>query len=342
MAREEIDPDGTKNVIKYLGAIFCLIFVILFLFTWSASQAMKYDVFQPGLTEVAKEKFEAAVTSAERPALHHSLEMDCQRTGKETIALPNNTGIDVNIKCSEIIGSQASQLSSIVGKAMFDQVYYKTFDCGHFLRCLIFLPNTSKLAILITETAYNFYTQAWLYFLIAALIFSFIMLSGCNYWHERFRILGIIFLIGGLPYFVLQLLGIFYPNGFMTELGSIAEELVGIISSRFLMIAVLGLVFLAISYVFAHLLKEKRHTLPRPVPRRPLRPPVRTMRRPVRRIPGPVGTIGQGLQKERKLISKGIQKEGRAISKGLQKEKKIISKELKKAKMRVREWVINE
>ena len=335
MVYEEYSHEGTKKLLRDAGIIICLLSVIMFLFTWSLAKFTEYDNLQSSLSPLAKEKFNQEVPDTQISTIHNSLVNECYLTGRDTVNMPSSLiGFEVPVSCSELKSAKATQLPDVAAKAMVDRLYYKTYDCKNFPDCMNTLSGNEKYNLLFTKTAHDFYNLFWLYAVIFIIISIFMIVAGYEYWHERFRILGIIFLIAGSPYFILQIIKLAFPSGIMTSIGAVTAPMMEAISFKFLISIVIALVFLLSSYIGVHVL-EKSYKKPKKLSLREKFKAREISEEEARELEQVRQITKRKLKPVKETIPKKPVPEGR-LSKKQQMAKK------KKVKMRVREWVIQK
>lgn len=236
-----------RAAVKFiLGALFCTI-LSLTLLLFPLSKITSYDYLKPKLTHVLVEQYKANLTEEQLSFALLALKNMCL---KESSVIVPVGEFNATISCEKIKNASPGNLPNLVIGNIFNQIYYKTYDCQIF-ECL-------KIPSFVVSKSFNEFLRSILLYTTLATALSGIaytlLLEGMT---EKLKGIGFSLFFVGLPYFflvpilnfTLKKLQLGGYSSFVTEL---SKELI----SYFLYPLVVGVVLLATGFALDFYLRK--------------------------------------------------------------------------------------
>jgi hypothetical protein len=229
--------------IYILHSACCLIdFAHLFIF----SIRHNHDKLKPVFIDVIKQSMPQANETG-LALMRQELLKNCTGESIEVALGEAGAGIEtVILKCSDIRASEPGGLPDIFASAMFDQIYYRQYNCP-LIDCLRTLPQDQKFIMLISDFASKTLKTNTTYLLIISLILILfiILLSVPKY--TLFAALGVDFIIAGLPYFAVKFAAPAFLPGLseqQTAIAPLIRQFFNFISTYFMIALIAGILLL--------------------------------------------------------------------------------------------------
>ena len=236
-----------RGVGKYLGCIFFCIFLALAVIPYGLYKFTDYDHLAPFFADVVKEQMGDKVSADQLALIRSALLISCKLVNRVEFPLENQ---EIVIDCAKVKETNASELPSLVGVAMFENIYYKVYNCN-FMNCLNKAEGQEKFFLLISKKAHDFYFRLACYLLAGIVMSLAILVISSRRWSKLINP-GICMVIVGLNYFFL--------NYFKTQMGDVPEQVSEIIfssfTSIFLKLLISGSVLAAVGIIL-HLISKK-------------------------------------------------------------------------------------
>lgn len=197
--------------------------------------------------------------------LYQTILQMCENKDKVEISI-TESGQPVAIDCEEIRtaaqsegGDIGSIIADVASRAIFDDVYYKKYDC-EFIECV----QTGQLGIVVSAQGHEFFKQIRMYAIAGAAVGAVLIFVSAESWYDRMRGFGLPLVFIGLSYVVLSLAKSILISQFPAveqaeqagiSLMPIVDKILAPMMNSFLIALILGAALTVGGYVFAH---EKR------------------------------------------------------------------------------------
>jgi hypothetical protein len=220
---------------------------------------------QVGLDEEITE----GVTEEQLEELYQTVLEMCE--GEQSIQVSvTETGAPITLDCEEVRtleeSVEAGGLAEIIGDAaaasLFDNIYYKEFDCG-FVQCL----QAGKFDIMLSAQGHEFLDGIKMYLVAAVTVSAVMIFVSAKTWPARMKGFGVPLLFIGLSYVMINLVksNIISKFPFAQEaehigisVAPIVDKIVAPMLNSFLIALILGIALTAGAYALEY--KEKRRT----------------------------------------------------------------------------------
>jgi hypothetical protein len=192
------------TVLRALGKGFGSFIVVLALASALAAMALAqltdYGALKPAITEALA--LQMPVNETELTAMLVYLRGVCAETRNESIFAPF-FGQNVTLRCAELAEIGPAELPGLIVEKVFDQLYYKSYDCA-FIDCLrAFEEPEERAAVLLSAHANSFFNSIAIYLLIATVLGAMIVAVAAGNIPGALKALGICLIIVGVGYFAL-------------------------------------------------------------------------------------------------------------------------------------------
>jgi uncharacterized membrane protein HdeD (DUF308 family) len=242
------------------GLIFSLAFGFLIVFI-ALANFTQYTTLQPMITNMIETQLTKDVTQNQLDMLYLNLTEQCKTSSTAIVPMGNNTQVD--LKCDDIKSSAATDIPHVIAQNLFNQTYYKKYDCS-FIDCIrgislnkeAIVENQNSQVIL-SAKANEFFTKNQIFLIGAIAIGIVLIIASVRVWYNILKIIGITLLLVGITY-------LFIPT-IKTQISKMAEgqNISPIVDSLFAPIMqllqislVLGIVFTITGYVTSYLMKN--------------------------------------------------------------------------------------
>ncbi|TAL47018.1 hypothetical protein EPN87_03855 [archaeon] len=239
------------------GALFA-IFLGLALTTMGMINLTSHDTIKPLASGLVSNQLESAATSQQLSQVLDDAKQQCQ--GRNTISAPVQ-GINLTVKCSDIISATPQDVPNIVADSIVEQTINKTYSCEP-VSCLMTLQGSDR-AFYIFSSAFNDFLK-----MIVNVLWVATALSGAGYWFamqglpSRLKGFGITLIVVGIPYFITNfLLASMIPLMLPPQLSSIQpiiSQMIGQMSNNFLYALIAGVALLVGGITLGLLTKRKK------------------------------------------------------------------------------------
>jgi hypothetical protein len=235
------------------GLIFSLSFGFLIVFIALASFT-QYTTLEPLVTAIIENGL-----SNQTQQIYSNLLQECNASSNAIIQLSNDT--QLNLTCDYVKSSTASDISHLIAENLFNQTYYKKYDCS-FIDCIRgidfqqeAMAENQNSKVILSAKANEFFTKNQI-FLIAGVILGIILIVlSVRVWYNILKIIGITLLLVGITYLFIPMIKTQISK--MTEgqnASPIIDSLLAPMIPLLQISLVLGIVFTTIGYVTAYLM----------------------------------------------------------------------------------------
>jgi hypothetical protein len=248
-----------RSIGKGVGGFFFTTFLTFLILIFSVIELTEYDSLKSIAADLISEatKTQLNVTESELVQLHSQLIKYCE-IEKEEIQFPLGNE-NITLKCSEVNATKPKDLFKLMSSAIFDKIYYKKYDC-EFIQCLKEVKNKKEnLAVLLSAKAHNFFKNTLNYLYVGTAISGVILAVSSMGLTGMLKSFGFSFLTVGIPFFLLPIIQKVLP----ISVGAFAitpaiDQIFGNISTKFLVIFILGLVLAIVGYGIEYLKRKKK------------------------------------------------------------------------------------
>jgi hypothetical protein len=251
-----------RSFFKIIISFLLVITLILFILDLGLFQLTSYSTLKNQITPIIEQQFSSAfsnITEQDWIDSRASLLENC--SGKQEITLPlGETDASLNVppeiilKCSDIDENSSLQdLVRLASISMFNSIYYKEYDC-QFADCLV-TGNEQDILVFASKKANDFFSNTLFILLGLCLVFIILMILLSKPKYTIFYNLAPVFLISGLLFITKFFLG---NLGMPDIFGSIVNFFVNSLFINFLIVFILGIVFLVLAIIFKVTHKKKK------------------------------------------------------------------------------------
>jgi hypothetical protein len=247
------------GILKKIGvSVGCLLFttfITLSIVSIAVVDITSYDSLQPLFSDIIKSTI-GDVDPATMDVMLDALRQQCQ--GKDTIEFSQGD-TTVMIDCSDIM-EEGADVRDIIATSMFDELYYKQYDCD-FIECMV----SGEFTVIASAQGNSFFQNAQIVFIAVSALGAAIIIALTETWPGRLKTLGIQMIFIGIAYFIMDIvIPMVLPNFVpTTEAGAVAQamSLVDSITQSmkmyFLCFFVAGAVLTAAGYAWGYMDKRK-------------------------------------------------------------------------------------
>ncbi len=218
---------------------------------------------QVGLDEETTE----GVTEEQLEELYQTVLQMCE--GEQNIQVSiTETGTPITLDCDEVRALEesveAGGIVDIIGDAaaaaLFDNIYYKEFDCG-FVECV----QTGQFDIMLSAQGHEFFNGIKMYLIAAVVVSAVIIFVSAETWPDRMKGFGTPLIFIGFSYVMLKLIKSKIISQFPLaqeaeqigiSVAPIVDKIIAPMSNTFLIALVVGVVLTLGAYALEY--KEKR------------------------------------------------------------------------------------
>jgi len=232
------------------GILIVILSVILFFAFFAGnllltlSLSLEEEVLKPEVKNISGELIEEYGVLEIVEENHGTLSLYCENSDSLYI---NEQGLELNIPC-EILLSSTSEIINYSMEQIFDQIYYKNYDCT-FWNCV----SQEKIPlILISEKAKNYWKSKYFLILFVIILCFVLMFLISKNKSTPFIISGILLIISTLPFKKLDYLINLIPEKTIVQIVSIFITKASTIFWIFLSLGI-GLILIGIAIKFLKL-----------------------------------------------------------------------------------------
>jgi len=262
------------SIARKLGEVFGeLIFSIslgFFIIFIALANFTQYTTLQPVITNIIENQFQN-ITQEQIDFLYLNLTEQCKTSSTAIVPL---TSQEISLNCTDVKNSQSSDIIHLISKNLFDQIYYKKYECN-FLDCikgLAFPRNFSEaqnqqFQVIISAKANEFFSNNQLFLIVGIVVGLVLVVISVKVWYNILKIIGLTLLFIGITYLLIPLIKIqivpIAPQG--QDFSAIVDLLFAPISTMLRNILILGIVLTVIGYISAFLLKSSERKKNQPM-----------------------------------------------------------------------------
>jgi len=254
-----------RTVGQFLGSLifsFALGFLILFI---ALANFTQYNNLQPLVTSFVEAQLTKNITQSQLDALYFNLTEQCKTSTAATVPLSNNP---LSLKCEDVKTSSSSNISHLISKSIFNQTYYKKYDCN-FVACIMQLnvenvnvqdtQSNQKFEIILSQKAYDFFSGNQIPLVVAIAVGIVLVAVSVRVWYKIFKIIGVTLLLVGITYFFIPLIKTVVGAKFVgADVTSVIDALFVSISGALTFCLIAGVALTAIGYISAYLLEKPK------------------------------------------------------------------------------------
>jgi hypothetical protein len=241
-----------RVIAKAIGGFFFTTFLVLVIFLLAIAHFTACSTLKSIAVNLLKQQFTA--TPEQLNATHAALLYQCQTSGNKTIYAQS-----LELKCSDISATAATDLPELISNATFDKIYFKKYNCS-FIQCFQ-LQGEEKFLFLMSEQANEFFEKAIIYLGLATTLSLFILVAATETWSGRFKAVGTSLVFIGISYFLMPLIEGYaasqLPQQMSAKAGSILSQIFDSISGNLLIIFIAGIILTTVGFVLGYLSKRK-------------------------------------------------------------------------------------
>lgn len=254
------------SILQKLGEIFgCLIFSLAFGFLIvfiALANFTQYTTLQPIATSLIEKQLTNGTDQNQLNALFFNLTEQCKLSS--TAIVPLNDNNQVNLKCEDIKNSNSSDVPHLIAITLFNQTYYKSYDCA-FIDCIKGLTfetssnaaENQKFTILTSAKANEFFSKNQIFLIVATIVGIILIIVSVRVWYNILKAIGITMLLIGITYLFISLIKSQLSHMFENQnLSVIIDTLFAPISDLLKISLILGIVLTIIGYVASYLMKK--------------------------------------------------------------------------------------
>ncbi|MBI2083999.1 MAG: hypothetical protein HYT70_00035 [Candidatus Aenigmarchaeota archaeon] len=232
---------------KFFGGLVFTLALVGAILAMELVSFSSYENVKTVIGAVLDQQF-SSLTSDQLQQLHTNLAFQCLT--RATISLPLYEGLDaITLSCNDVSSSNNEQLKTLISNAVVDSVYYKKFSCS-YIDCVT-SGNQQDILIAFADEGNQFYKSAQTWLWIVAAIGLAIMLASIETWTGRLKSTGFTLAMTGLPFlFVSQIKSLLPPIPAQVQgtIVPIIDNLISSLSSRFIIVLVVGVALLAAGF----------------------------------------------------------------------------------------------
>ncbi len=236
----------------------CLGFFIIFV---ALANFTQYNNIQPLVTSTIESQFKIQQNQVD--ALYANLVSQCKTSSTAEVMLTNQ---NVSLNCTDVGASNSSNIVRLISKNIFDQIYYKKYDCS-FLDCvrgLAFPQNVTDVQmnqnyqVIISAKSNEFFSSSQIFLIVGIAVGIVLIFISAKFWPDVLKIVGIILILVGIMYFFIPLIKTLLPVAPQVEnFITIVNLLLAPIMVMLKYILILGIVLTAAGYGYAFFMKPK-------------------------------------------------------------------------------------
>lgn len=246
-------------VLKAIGCIIFIVALMGFIGAGTMAQFTDHDSLRdvfigmrvnplPSMSDVQFAQYKAGILGY------------CHQTGKDAVNLaeispgsPNAT-----MKCSDVSAIATPQeFVQYVTEGMFDVTYYKNYSCD-FISCMSQLPDSEKLALVVSAHANAFFKQVALWAAVCMIIGLAITAIAIRKLFGILRAVGIEMAIAGaISYLLISFERSMIPPAMSLEITAFINNIIDTLIAGYLYVLVIGIVLAVIGIVGGRFLKRK-------------------------------------------------------------------------------------
>lgn len=249
-----------RSIGKSFAGFFFITFLILSIILLTLTQLTDYTTSKPLFTDILSQQLGKSLNENELNQLHSALLVQCSMVNEVEFPLD---GQKVFVKCSDIKSGTAKDLTKLVAKELFDNMYYKNYSCK-FVEC-IQQGGQEASSVIFSAHANNFFKNIQTYLWIGTIVFGLIFLVAIETWSGRLKGFGTSLLFTSIPFFAfVYIKDLLIPKQLIQNLpieamgtvNNVINQIFTSMSNIFLVILIAGIILTVSGYVLAY--KERK------------------------------------------------------------------------------------
>jgi len=245
------------SLIFSLSLGFLIVFIALANFT-------QYNTLQPLVANMVETQLTGSIQQNQLDFIYLNLTEQCKSSTTAIVPIGDNN--QINLKCDEVKNSTSSALPHLVANGVFDQIYYKKYECS-FIECLRNMSLTvgsnveqnQNFQIFLSAKANAFFTQNQI-FLIGGIVAGIVLIIvSVRVWYNILKNIGMTLLLVGIVYLFIPLIKSKVPNiAEIQNTSQFIDILFAPIASFLRISLILGVILTASGYIVAYLMKKPK------------------------------------------------------------------------------------
>ncbi len=240
-----------RNIGKIFGSGIFVLALSMAIFTFGLIKLTEHDKLKVLAIDLIDKQLSGSIDKDMIAQMHSMFLEECEKS--QEIQLSGLAGQNATVKCEDIKKTTPENLISVIGGAMFDDVYYKKYDCS-FIKCLQ-KTGQEKYAIFLSLNAHSFFKNLQNILLVAGGIGIGMMLVLIEMWENRLKSIGMILVSTSLPLLVMILLKdkiLPVSSDMMAVALPIINQMFGSMLNVLIGMAIVGIVLIAGGYLLRH------------------------------------------------------------------------------------------
>jgi hypothetical protein len=245
-----------KKVGTSVGCLLFTTFVALSIVSIAVIDITSYDNLEPLFSDIIKSSI-GDVDPASMDILLDTLRQQCQGQDKVEFSQGETT---IVIDCSDIM-EEGADVRDIIATSMFDELYYKQYECG-FIECL----TSGEFAVIASAQGNSFLRNIQIVFIAVSALGAAMIIAFTETWPGRLKTLGIQMIFIGIAYFLMDIvIPMVLPNfvptteaGVVAQAMSLVDSITQSMKMYFLCFFIVGVALTAAGYVWSYMEKEKK------------------------------------------------------------------------------------
>jgi hypothetical protein len=232
---------------------FFIIFIALANFT-------QYATIQPVITNIIENQFQN-IPQEQIDFLYLNLTEQCKTSSTAMVPLVNQ---QVSLNCTDVENSQSSDITHLISKNLFDQIYYKKYDCN-FIDCikgLAFQQSSSDIQnqqfqIILSAKSNEFFSNSQLFLIAGIAVGLVLIVISVRVWYNILKVIGITLLFVEITYLLIPFIKMQFAHMTQGDFSTIFDLLFAPIMTILRNILILGIILTVVGYASPFILKSK-------------------------------------------------------------------------------------
>jgi hypothetical protein len=244
---------------KAVGGIVFYFSLNILILSMVVAQFLQYDSVQPVISGLIEKQMVGNATEDQLTAMHRALVEECKKPTNNSISFPISESRNLTFSCSEINQIKPSDFPKMVSKNLFDEIYYKKYDC-EFIQCFSKGIDENNPLLFLNFKAYKFFDSLKIYCIIGLASSVIIFAVSVKTWYGVAKNIGSSCLVTGIPFFIL----LYYKEPIIQKLANIPKEGLQIALKIFestmhmlLVVFIVGIILTVAGVVGKHFAKKK-------------------------------------------------------------------------------------
>jgi hypothetical protein len=245
-----------KKVGVSVGCLLFTTFIALSIVSIAVVDITSYDSLQPLFSDIIKSSI-GDVDPVSMDVMLDTLRQQCQ--GQDKIEFPQGD-TTIMIECSDIM-EEGADVRDIIATSMFDELYYKQYECG-FIECL----TSGEFTVIASAQGNSFFQNTQIIFIAVSALGAAMIIAFTETWPGRLKTLGIQMIFIGIAYFLIDIvIPMVLPNfvpttemGAVTQAMSLVDSITQNMKMYFLCFFIAGVVLTAAGYAWGYMENKKK------------------------------------------------------------------------------------